>query len=132
MSEEGSGRGPWPRWLAPLRPDEVSRSRMRAVILARASGPLRARRGTGWREVAERWTTTLAPLAAGLALVFAGLAYRATRPVGAGPDVLDVATVEELVGPAPAGAPPELLTAGTEPTADRVLQAAMAVDDGER
>lgn len=110
----------WPAWLEPLRPDEVARTRVRRSILVTAGPILRASRA-GWSDVAARWATLLAPAAAALAIVFAGLAYRASTPEQV--VVETPATIEELFGPSDAEGPPSFLTSASEPEAEHVLTA---------
>ncbi len=110
----------WPAWLEPLRPDEVARTRVRRSILATAGPILHASRA-GWSDVAARWATLLAPAAAGLAIVFAGLAYRASMPERVVAET--PATIEELFGPSDVEGPPSFLTSVSEPEAEHVLTA---------
>lgn len=131
-------------WLAPLRPDDVARARMRGAILDRAA-PLLARRRAGsvW-ELAEEAARRLAPLAGAAVLLFGWMAHRAgqepptvglgvavERPVGetsvAGPAV----AVEDPVrstGRQVAG-PPAVLTSASAPSQDLVLAATLRGED---
>lgn len=114
-------------WLDALRPDQVTRARLRAAILERAAPLLAERRDEGWLGVAAGWSGRLAPLAAAAALVFGWLAYDAGRP--AEPEPAASVRAEGLVEPGEQ-APPELLTSGNAPSADRVLAAALQRDAG--
>lgn len=116
--------GRWPGWMLSLRPDQLTRERMRRRIMDEAAFVLRARRAGSWWTVADRWTTRLIPLAAALALVFAGLARRASLPV-----VADMPpTVDELLQSANPNGPPAVLTSATEPGLDQLLSAAVTPD----
>jgi len=115
----------WPEYLEPLRPDEVTQRRIRRHVLAAAEAlEIRART---WFDVTASWSSVLAPLAAGLLVVFGTLAYRAAEPVA--PTVVAETPVEqrELVPSlAPdAEAPPSLLIDRAEPSRDAVLTAAL-------
>lgn len=111
----------WPRWLEPLRPDQLTRRRLRGRVHTEARPILRRlRRGELW-EVASEWTSTLAPLAAALALVLGWLALRAPPPRDPDPPL----RVESLAGPASGESPPQLLTEGAEPSAETVLSAVL-------
>ena len=63
----------WPRWLDALRPDEITRARLKRSIADAAAPLLNARRLTWW-EVASDWASLLTPVAAAVAVLFAGLA----------------------------------------------------------
>ncbi|MEN8145843.1 MAG: hypothetical protein ABFS14_12940 [Gemmatimonadota bacterium] len=67
----------WPAWLEALRPDELTRQRLRGRIMAQAEPLLAARRALTWDEVASRWATMLVPAAAAVTLLFGGLALQA-------------------------------------------------------
>jgi len=117
--------GRWPDWLLSLRPDQLTRERMRRRIVDEAGAVLRARRTGSWWAVADRWTTRLLPLAAALALVFAGLARWASQT----PSVVDMPpTVAELLQSANPNGPPAVLTSATEPGLDQLLNAAVNHD----
>lgn len=109
----------WPSWLEPLRPDDVTRGRMRAAILARAAPILDSRRLGGWEDVAAGWATMLMPIAAVLVLFFGGLAYQAT------PRTLDVSpvTLEELMRDEDPEGTLGVLAANVEPSPDWALTA---------
>lgn len=127
MSGEKRARsGAWPGWLAPLRPDDVSRARMRSAILARASGWLeRRRRASAW-ELAETAALRLAPLAACAALLFGWMAHRAGREAPReGQDVV----VEELVRTTDPQGPPAVLTSASPPGDDLILAATLGGED---
>lgn len=121
----------WPDGLEALRPDDLARRRMRRAIRAGATGLLRARRRQAWQEVAAGWATILAPLAALLAVAFAGLAYRAAAPATATATTAPSTpvTVEELAGPGEGGEPFGYLTGTDEPSTDRVLTAVILYED---
>lgn len=108
-------------WLDALRPDQVTRARLRAAILERAAPLLEERREAGWLGVAAGWSGRLAPVAAVAALFFGWLAYDAGQRA---PRSASSVQAEELVRPGEQ-APPELLTAGEAPSVDRVLAAAL-------
>ena len=67
----------WPAWLEMLRPDELTRQRLKSRIMAQAAPLLAARRALTWDEVASRWAIMLVPAAAAVTLVFGGLALSA-------------------------------------------------------
>ena len=131
MSNDGgtadSGRSRWPEYLEPLRPDEMTRHRLRRSVLA-AAGAMMERRTASWFEVTAGWSSVLAPLAAGLLVVFGTLAYRASA-------LRDVDTVAIEPAPDPielvpslapdAEAPPALLIGFAEPSSDALLAAAL-------
>ena len=120
---EGGRR--WPAWMSSLAPDELARRRMRKRILDEAAALLLARRSGSWWAVTDRWTTRLLPLAAALALVFAGMAQRASdAPVAA--DMPP--TVDELLQSANPNGPPAVLTSTAEPGLDQLLSAAVTPD----
>lgn len=129
MSEKKRDRsGSWPAWIAPLRPDDVSRARMRSVVLDRAEAWLE-RRGTDsvW-ELAADAALRLVPVAACALLLFGWLAHRAERqPVAASSNV----AVEELVrsGAPRAQGPPAVLTAASAPSQELVLAATLRGQD---
>lgn len=119
----------WPGYLEPLRPDEVARHRMRKRILA-AAETLLERRPPTWFDVTATWSSVLAPLAAGLLVVFGTLAYRASTPP-AEPQV--AVEPSEPVGLVPSLAPdaqalPTILTDTDEPSRDDVLAAVLIAD----
>lgn len=109
-------------WLEALRPDQVTRARLRAAILERAAPLLAERREEGWLGVAAGWSARLAPVAAAAALLFGWLAYDAGRSTQ--PEPAASVRAETLVEPGDQ-VPPELLTSGDAPSADRVLAAAL-------
>ncbi|MGH7542150.1 MAG: hypothetical protein ACRELC_14240 [Gemmatimonadota bacterium] len=123
--------GVWPAWLEPLRPDEMSGRRMRNRILAAAGPLLRARARHASLDVAARWSSVLAPVAAAIALVFGALAHRVGRDVPS-PSVETItrpeaAVWEPLLGTA-ADAPPAILTQASEPSRETVFTAAIAYE----
>lgn len=120
MTDRENRHVDWPGWLEPLRPDSVTRARMRRDILVRAAPLLEARRPIVWQEIAAGWSSTLVPLAAALIVVFAGLAYNASR--AAETTLAERAPnygLEELV--APGDRPPDVLTSAREPDSDVLL-----------
>ena len=117
--------GERPGWLDSLKPDELSRERLRRHVLAEAAVILRARRAGNWWSVADRWTTRLLPLAAALALVFAGMAQWVSQL----PAVAEMPpTVDELLRSANPNGPPDVLISATEPGLDQLLSAAVTPD----
>lgn len=124
----GTDRRPaWPAYLAALRPDELTQHRMRRRVMSAAASLLERRPAT-WFDVTAGWSFILAPLAAGLLVVFGALAYRASTPV-LGPAEPEIAILEPS-GLVPALAPdveglPALLIDVAEPTRDAMLAAAL-------
>lgn len=119
-------RPDWPAWLDPLRPDEVTRARLRATIRGRATPILDSRRLGSWQDVAAGWATMLVPIAAVLLLFFGGLAYQATpRTIAAAP-----VTLEELIGEQDPEDGFGALTSTAEPSRDWALTAVMRHDNG--
>lgn len=117
----------WPAWLEPLRPDEMTRRRLRTEILAAATPLLRIRAGS-WQDVAAGWSSVLVPLAAAIALVFGTLAHRAARSDAPPPvEIVERAEWERLLGPAPEN-PPAFLTGAQEPSREAVFTAAIAFE----
>ena len=127
-----NGRREWPAWLEALRPDELTRRRLHKSVMARAEAVLRLREHT-WRDVTAGWSTVLTPIAAGLAVAFGVLAYRASLEPGlelaAADDPSDAVTLESheiqpLLGPDDAG-PPALLIEENELNREAVFRAAL-------
>ncbi|MCY3699518.1 MAG: hypothetical protein OXH46_07780 [Gemmatimonadetes bacterium] len=121
------GRGPvWAEYLEPLRPDELTRRRLRRNVMAAAEA-LFQRRPLSWLDVTASWSAALAPLAAGLLVAAGVLLYRISAPdapeLAAEPDAAPVGLVRSLA--ADAEAPPELLIDLAEPSRDAVLTAAL-------
>ncbi len=117
--------GSWPRWLEPLRPDDVTRARIERRVRERAEPLLQARSAAaGWQGVAARWAVLVAPVAAVLTVAFGVLAYR-TMPDEPASTEAALLTVEQLVAEGPEDAFPDLLTSATEPSKIHVLEAAM-------
>jgi hypothetical protein len=112
-------RREWPAWLEALRPDQMTRERIRRAVMRRAS-PILASRRTSWLDLASEWATLLSPVAAAVALVFAGLAV--LRPPS---DTLAEAPprVQELVEPTPGEVLPAVFTQDTVADLDVVLTA---------
>jgi hypothetical protein len=89
----------WDPWLEALRPDEVTRLRMRRHVLREARSILAAR-GDNWLDAVADWATILSPVAAAVTLVFAGLALKqAAQPAGVPELEAQAPAVEELVAP---------------------------------
>jgi len=88
----------WPIWLRALRPDELTRRRMRRAILDEALPLLTARRDT-WFDAVADWATILSPVAAAITLIFAGLALRQAGSAELPETVASAPAVEELVRP---------------------------------
>jgi hypothetical protein len=86
----------WPAWLQALRPDELTRRRMRRTILDEAA-PLLAARRDGWFDAVAEWATILSPVAAAVTLIFAGLALRQAGSRELSETVARAPAVEELV-----------------------------------
>lgn len=126
-------RADWPEWLETLRPDEVTRRRLHNRVMATAETMLRIPERT-WRDVTAGWSSVLTPLAAGLAVAFGVLAYRAS--IGPTADVVAAADqasenvslesheIQPLLGPDDAG-PPTLLIVEDELNREAVLRAAL-------
>ena len=113
----------WPTWLEPLRPDEMSRRRVRNAVLTAAAPILRAREWS-WQDDVARWTSVLAPVAAAIAILFAGLAYRAARPEAEARIEPIELEVDPLLQPLDDG-PPAMFTSTLEPSTDAILAAAI-------
>ena len=79
MNDNSRGTRGWPKWLETLRPDEIMRARLKRSI-ADAAAPLLSARQLTWWEVASDWASLLTPVAAAVAVLFAGLAL-GDRPV---------------------------------------------------
>ena len=88
----------WPIWLRALRPDELTRRRMRRAILDEALPLLTARRDT-WFDAVADWATILSPVAAAITLIFAGLALRQAGSAELSKTIASAPAVEELVRP---------------------------------
>ena len=88
----------WPIWMRALRPDELTRRRMRRSILDEAL-PLLTSRRDSWFDAVAEWATILSPIAAAVTLVFAGLALRQAGSVELSDTVASAPAVEELVRP---------------------------------
>ena len=88
-----------PRWVNELVPDDLTRARLRRSIAEAARPLLQARRITWW-EVASSWASLLIPVAAGIALLIAGLAIEdrpASRSVSTVAISADTLGFEEFV-----------------------------------
>ena len=86
----------WPIWLRALRPDELTRHRMRRAILDEAA-PLLAARRDNWFDAVAEWATILSPVAAAVTLIFAGLALRQAGTAEMSDTLAAAPAVEELV-----------------------------------
>lgn len=114
----------WRSWLAPLRPDDVTRARIRSDVLRRAEPLLRRRRRDAVLRTAASLARVVAPMAAAAALLFGWVAHEASPPTP-GPAVAErPVQVEELVRERD-GAPPAMLTSASAPSTDLVLQATL-------
>ncbi|MYC18452.1 MAG: hypothetical protein F4X67_07585 [Gemmatimonadales bacterium] len=123
----GSRHGPaWAEYLEPLRPDELTRRRLRRNVMAAAEA-LFERRPLSWLDVTASWSAALAPLAAGLLVAAGVLLYRISLPdapeFAADPDAAPVGLVRALAPDAEA--PPALIIDLAEPSRDAVLTAAL-------
>lgn len=88
----------WPIWMRALRPDELTRRRMKRAILDEALPLLTARRDS-WFDAVADWATILSPIAAAVTLVFAGLALRQAGSADLSDTIASAPAVEELVRP---------------------------------
>lgn len=117
----------WPAWLEPLRPDEVSRRRLRRAVFLAATPILRAREWS-WQDDVARWTSVLAPVAAAIAILFAGLAYRAARPEAPEAEArVEVFEIDPVLQPLADG-PPAMFTSTLEPDMEEILAATIDRD----
>lgn len=126
--EENRGRGTWPSWMEPLRPDEEARARLRVRIDSEVRSLPARPPGGGIEEawgVAEDWARHLVPLAAAAALLLGWMAARATAPVPDAPAAESPVAVEELVRPDTSGTFPEVLISAAEPDDERLVSAVM-------
>lgn len=116
----------WPDWLETLRPDEVTRKRIERAVLSRAAPLLAARRREGTWDVTAGWADVLVPVAAAATAFFVALALSAGG--GAPATAVDgpAPRIEELVEYEPDASPPAVLTRGSEPDMDAVLEAAIS------
>lgn len=73
MNDNRKRTSGWPKWLETLRPDQITRERLKRSI-ADAAAPLLSARQLTWWEVASDWASLLTPVAAAVAVLFAGLA----------------------------------------------------------
>ncbi|WP_419165277.1 hypothetical protein [Candidatus Palauibacter sp.] len=122
----GGRRPAWPEYLGPLRPDQLTRRRLRRNVMA-AAGALLERRPLSWIDVTASWSAALTPIAAGLLVAAGVLVYRLSGP--AAPDLAvepETEPVELVRSLAPdVEAPPALLIDLVEPSRDAVLTAAL-------
>ena len=88
----------WPIWLRALRPDELTRRRMRRAILDEAL-PLMTARRDSWFDAVADWASILSPVAAAITLIFAGLALRQAGVDELPETIASAPAVEELVRP---------------------------------
>ncbi len=127
-----NGKSEWPSWLEALRPDEVTARRLHKQVMAHAESILRLPERT-WHDVTAGWSAVLTPLAAGLAVAFGVLAYRASiAPQGETLTLVDDPVeemtlesheIQPLLGPEDA-APPALLIEENELNREAVFLAA--------
>ena len=87
-----------PIWMRALRPDELTRRRMKRAILDEAL-PLFAARRDSWFDAVADWATILSPVAAAVTLIFAGLALRQAGSADLSDTIASAPAVEELVRP---------------------------------
>lgn len=125
----GDGSG-WPRWLEPLRPDPLSRRRIRQNVMERARPLLAGRRPERAWEVAAGWADVLVPVAAVASVLFLVVAQQSGG--GALGPAASVETaerqgvrIEELLADPGQTEPPTLLTRSTQPDLDGLLEAAI-------
>jgi len=118
--QKDSERRVWPAWVEPLRPDEMSRRRLKNAVLSAAQPMLRAR-DWSWQDVAGRWAAVLAPIAAGLTILFAGLAYSASRSETEAR--VEAFEIDPLVLQPMNDGIPALLTSTLEPSMEGILAA---------
>jgi hypothetical protein len=90
MNERRPDPAKRPRWVNELVPDDLTRARLSRSIAEAARPLLQARRITWW-EVASSWASLLIPVAAGIALLIAGLAIE-DRPASRSVSTLAVST----------------------------------------
>ncbi|WP_419161380.1 hypothetical protein [Candidatus Palauibacter sp.] len=126
QGRSGRRESEWPEYLEPLRPDQITRRRLRRSVMA-AAETLLERRPLSWIDVTARWSAALTPIAAGL-LVAAGVTlYRLSLPgssqLSADPGPEPVGLVRSLAPDAEA--PPALLIDFVEPSRDAVFAAAL-------
>ncbi len=88
----------WPAWLQTLRPEELTRLRMRRRVVSEAR-PLLMARQDSWYDAVAEWATILSPVAAAVTLIFAGLALRQAGSVDPAEPVATALAVEELARP---------------------------------
>ena len=88
----------WPIWMRALRPDELTRRRIKRAILDEARPLLTARRDS-WFDAVADWATILSPVAAAVTLIFAGLALRQAGSADLSDTIASAPAVEELVRP---------------------------------
>jgi hypothetical protein len=102
----------------------MSRRRLRNAVLSAASPILRAREWS-WQDDVARWTSVLAPVAAAVAILFAGLAYRAARPETQA--LVEPLEIDPVLQPLADG-PPAMLTSTLEPSVEEILAATIERD----
>ena len=117
----------WTSWLEPLRPDDVTRDRVRGAVLREAAPRLRRRRRRVLWRTAGSLARIVAPAAAAAVLMFGWVAHEASGPAlePAGTAVAErPVEVEELVR-GENGVPPAMLTSASAPSSDLVLEATL-------
>lgn len=126
---EGSA---WPGWLEALRPDALTRRRIRRDVMERARPLLAARRPARAWEVAAGWADVLVPVAAVASVLFTVVALqigeRAMGPAQVRATGGQGVHIEELLADPTASEPPPLLTRRDQPDLDGVLEAAISYD----
>ena len=89
----------WNGWLEVLRPDRLTRERLRRAVF-REARPILAGRRASWFDAVSDWATVLSPVAAAVTLVFAGLALQqASKPADVGEPTRLPPAAEDLVIP---------------------------------
>ena len=107
-----------PIWLRALRPDDVTRRRIRRAILGEAL-PLLAARRDSWLDAVADWATILSPVAAAVTLIFAGLALRQAGSTDPAEGLASAPAVEDLIRPE--NALPSAFGRDSVPDLDEVL-----------
>jgi len=117
----------WTSWLEPLRPDDVTRARVRSAVLSEAGPRLRRRRRRALWRTAGSLARIVAPVAAAAVLMFGWVAHEASAPAleSAGTVAAErPVEVDELVR-GQNGVPPAMLTSASAPSSDLVLEATL-------
>ncbi|MDT8436891.1 MAG: hypothetical protein RRA92_09060 [Gemmatimonadota bacterium] len=122
MTMERRNRTTGPGWTGPLRPDELTRARLRRAILDEA-GPLLAARRASWWEVAAGWASLLTPAAAAAALLLFGVGLRGTGPEAPPRIVAEAGDMFDVVSWVSSAEVPAALTRDTLADLDLVFAA---------